>query len=63
MIGKFDLQADADKVRAMIEDMASTYQEAGRGRELLLLESRAACSDRVSVLEDQMVDKLLEAAT
>lgn len=61
-ISKNELQADADKVRETIEEMASTYQEPqevidyyyGNAEQLQAVESR--------VLEDQVVEKLLENA-
>ncbi len=62
LIGKFEIRADADRVRATVEDLASTYEEPeqvvnwyyGNREQLASVESK--------VLEDQVVEKLLEGA-
>ncbi|MFV0477496.1 MAG: trigger factor [Parahaliea sp.] len=62
MISKFELKADADKVRATIEELASTYQDPeevinwyyGNQEQLASVESK--------VLEDAVVEKLLDNA-
>ena len=61
LIGKFELQADGDKVRATIEEMASTYQEP---EEVVnwYYSNQSSLLRRIKVLEDQVVEKLLESA-
>ncbi len=62
IIEKYELRADGDKVREVIEEMASTYQDPqevieyyyGNQEQLAAVESR--------VLEDAVVAKLLEGA-
>jgi trigger factor len=62
LISHFELKADADAVRAAVEEIASTYQDPeevvnwyyGNQEQLSAIESR--------VLEDQVVDKLLSQA-
>ena len=63
MIGKFDLQADSAKVRAMIEDIASTYQEPEEVVNYYYSENEQLAQIESRVLEDQIVDKVLEAAS
>jgi trigger factor len=62
LISHFELKADADAVRAAVEEIASTYQDPeevvnwyyGNQEQLSAIESR--------VLEDQVIDKLLSQA-
>lgn len=63
MIGKFDLQADSAKVREMIEDIASTYQEPEEVVNYYYSENEQLAQIESRVLEDQIVDKVLEAAS
>lgn len=62
MIGKFDLQADSAKVREMIEDIASTYQEPEEVINYYYSENEQLAQVESRVLEDQVVDKVLEGA-
>jgi trigger factor len=62
MIGKFDLQADPAKVREMIEDIASTYQEPEEVINYYYSENEQLAQVESRVLEDQVVDKVLEGA-
>ena len=62
MIGKFDLQADSAKVRALIEDIASTYQEPEEVVNWYYSENEQLASVESRVLEDQLVDTLLTSA-
>lgn len=62
MIGKFDLQADSAKVRELIEDIASTYQEPEEVVNWYYSENEQLASVESRVLEDQLVDTLLTSA-
>jgi trigger factor len=62
LIGKFELQADGDKVRSTIEEMASTYQEPEEVVNWYYSNQDQLASVESKVLEDQVVEKLLESA-
>ena len=62
LIGKFELKADADKVRSTIEEMASTYQEPDEVINWYYSNQEQLASVESKVLEDQVVEKLLESA-
>lgn len=62
MIGKFDLKADSAKVRELIEDIASTYQEPEEVVNWYYSENEQLASVESRVLEDQLVDTLLISA-
>jgi len=62
LINKFDLKADADRVRAAIEEMASTYQEPEEVINWYYSNQEQLSSVESKVLEDQVVEKLLESA-
>ncbi|MFT6286703.1 MAG: trigger factor [Alcanivorax sp.] len=62
MIGKYELRADADKVRATIEEMASTYQDPEEVINWYYSNPEQLSSVESKVLEDQVVEKLLESA-
>ncbi len=62
MISKLELKADADKVRATIEEMASTYQEPEEVINWYYANPEQLSSVESKVLEDQVVEKLLENA-
>ncbi len=62
MVGKFDLQADSAKVRELIEDIASTYQEPEEVVKWYYSENEQLASVESRVLEDQLVDRLLVSA-
>lgn len=62
MISKFELQADPDKVRATIEEMASTYQEPEEVINWYYSNQEQLSSVESKVLEDAVVEKLLENA-
>jgi len=56
------LEADADRVRSTIEEMASTYQEPEEVVSWYYSNQEQLSSVESMVLEDQVVDKLLENA-
>ena len=62
LISKYELKADADKVRATIEEMASTYQEPEEVINWYYSNQEQLASIESKVLEDQVVEKLLESA-
>ena len=62
LVGKFALKADADKVRATIEEMASTYQDPEEVINYYYTNQEQLAAVESRVLEDQMVEKLLENA-
>ena len=62
MIGKFDLKADADKVRETIEDLASTYEQPEEVVNWYYSNQEQLSSVESKVLEDSVVEKLLEGA-
>lgn len=62
MISKFELTADADKVRETIEEMASTYEEPEEVINWYYSNQEQLASIESRVLEDQVVEKLLENA-
>jgi trigger factor len=57
------LEADADRVRSTIEEMAATYQEPEEVVNWYYSNQEQLSSVESMVLEDQVVDKLLEKAT
>jgi trigger factor len=61
-ITKHELQADADKVRDAIEEMASTYQDPEEVINYYYSNQEQLASVESKVLEDQVVEKLLESA-
>ena len=62
LVGKFGLKADGDKVRARIDEMASTYQDPEEVINYYYSNQEQLAAVESSVLEDQMVEKLLENA-
>ncbi len=62
MISKFQLKADADKVREAIEELASTYQEPEEVINWYYSNQQQLSAVESKVLEDQVVEKLLESA-
>jgi trigger factor len=62
LISKYELKADADRVRAAIEEMASTYQEPEEVINWYYSNPEQLTSVESKVLEDQVVEKLLESA-
>ncbi|WP_116364153.1 trigger factor [Parahaliea mediterranea] len=62
MISKFELKADADKVRSTIEELASTYQEPEEVVNWYYANPDQLSSVESKVLEDEVVEKLLENA-
>jgi trigger factor len=62
LVSKLALKADADKVRARIEEMASTYQDPDEVINYYYSDQEQLAAVESSVLEDQMVEKLLESA-
>jgi trigger factor len=63
MIGKYELTADPAKLREAIEDIASTYQEPEEVINWYYSENEQLAQVESRVLEDQVVDRILEAAT
>ncbi|MEH6588407.1 MAG: trigger factor [Halioglobus sp.] len=62
LIGKLELKADGDQVRATIEEMASTYQDPEEVINWYYSNQEQLASVESKVLEDQVVEKLLESA-
>ncbi len=62
LVGKFGLKADGEKVRARIDEMASTYQDPEEVINYYYSNQEQLAAVESSVLEDQMVEKLLENA-
>lgn len=62
-IDKFDLSADSAKVRELIEDIASTYQDPEEVINWYYSENEQLSNIESRVLEDQLVEKLLEGAS
>ncbi len=62
MVQRFELSADAEKVREMIEDMASTYEEPEEVVKWYYANQDQLSAVESRVLEDQVVEKLLESA-
>jgi trigger factor len=62
LISQYELKADPDKVRATIEEMASTYQEPEEVINWYYSNQEQLASVESKVLEDQVVEKLLESA-
>ena len=62
LVGKLGLKADGDKVRARIEEMASTYQDPEEVINYYYSNQEQLAAVESSVLEDLMVEKLLENA-
>ena len=62
-VSREELKADADKVRSTIEEMASTYQEPEEVISWYYSNQEQLASIESTVLEEQIVDKLLENAT
>ncbi|MBT4521535.1 MAG: trigger factor [Halieaceae bacterium] len=62
LIVKLELKADAEKVRAVIEEMASTYQDPEEVINYYYSDQEQLSTVESKVLEDQLVEKLLEDA-
>ncbi len=62
LVGKLELKADGDEVRATIEEMASTYQEPEEVINYYYSNQEQLASVESKVLEDQVVEKLLDSA-
>ncbi|MBE9537859.1 MAG: trigger factor, partial [Proteobacteria bacterium] len=62
MINKDKLKADPEKVRATIEEMASTYQDPEEVVNYYYSNQEQLSSVESKVLEDEVVEKLLESA-
>ena len=62
LVSKLQLKVDAAKVRATIEEMASTYQDPDEVINYYYSNQEQLASVESKVLEDQMVEKLLENA-
>ncbi len=63
LINKLEVKADADRVRAEIEEMASTYQDPEEVINWYYANQEQLANVESKVLEDQVVEKLLEQAT
>lgn len=62
LVAKLELKVDADRVRATIEEMASTYQDPDEVINYYYSNQEQLASVESKVLEDQMVEKLLDNA-
>ncbi|MDH5171120.1 MAG: trigger factor [Gammaproteobacteria bacterium] len=62
LVGKLELKVDAGKVREIIEEMASTYQDPEEVINWYYSSQEQLAGVESRVLEDQMVEKLLENA-
>jgi trigger factor len=62
MIEKLELRADPSKVKAFIEDIASTYQDPQEVINWYYSENEQLAQIESRVLEDQLVEKVLESA-
>ncbi|MEH6582141.1 MAG: trigger factor [Halioglobus sp.] len=62
LVQKQELKPDADKVRATIEEMASTYQDPEEVINHYYSDQQQLASIESMVLEDQVVENLLESA-
>lgn len=62
IISKHEVKADAEKVRAVIDEMASTYQDPQEVIDYYYSNQEQLSSVESKVLEDQVVEKLLESA-
>jgi len=62
MIGKMELRADPAKVKELIEDIASTYQDPQEVINWYYSENEQLAQIESRVLEDQVVEKILETA-
>jgi len=62
-VTRHDLKADADKVRAEIEALASTYETPEEVIEHYYSNQEQLSAVESKVVEDMIVDKLLENAT
>jgi trigger factor len=62
LVSKLELKVDAEKVRAAIEEMASTYQDPDEVINYYYSNQEQLGSVESKVLEDQMVEKLLDNA-
>jgi trigger factor len=62
LVAKYQLKVDADRVRALIDEMASTYQDPEEVINWYYSNQDQLASVESRVLEDQMVEKLLENA-
>ena len=57
-----DLKPDEEKVEALIEEMASAYQEPEQVREYYNSNPQQKAQVEALALEDQVVEKVLESA-
>jgi trigger factor len=62
LVSKLKLKVDAERVRATIEEMASTYQDPDEVINYYYSNQEQLASVESKVLEDQMVEKLLDNA-
>ena len=61
-INRDEIKADPDRVRAAIEEMASTYQEPEEVVNYYYSNQEQLAQVEAMVLEEQLVDKLMETA-
>ena len=62
LVKSLELKPDADKVRASVEEMASTYQDPEEVINHYYSDPQQLAQVESMVLEDQVVEKLLENA-
>ena len=63
LIKKYELKVDQDKLKAKVEDMASTYQKPEEVVQWYMNNKQVLSEIEAAVLEDIAVEKLLESAT
>lgn len=63
LVSKLEVKADSERVRAEIEEMASTYQDPEEVINWYYANQEQLANVESKVMEDQVVDKLLEQAT
>ena len=63
VVEQFELKADDAKVEALIEDMASTYQDPEQVREFYKSNQEQRAQLEALALEEQVVETILEKAT
>jgi trigger factor len=62
LVSRLELKPDADKVRGMIDEMASTYEDPEEVVNYYYSNQEQLASVESRVMEDQLVEKLLEDA-
>ena len=63
VIMKYTIQADADKIKARIKEIAAYYQKPAEVEQWYLSNKEAASEIEAAVIEDQAIEQLLKEAT